>query len=56
MLTPTSIDRLNTVNDFFVEFSTVVSTIGSPTDVISTAQLYMNSVVQTLMLDIIKRN
>jgi hypothetical protein len=56
MLTPTSIDRLNRINDlklFFTTTATDNETTGLP---LSTAQTYMDLVIKELSLDVLKRD
>lgn len=56
MITQTTIDRLNSINDLRLFFETTVTTIASPPSVANAARIYMDSVIKELSLDVLKRD
>ena len=56
MLTQTTIDRLNTINDLRLSFEAALVTIASPIPVIASSRIFMDGVIKELSLDVIKRD
>jgi hypothetical protein len=56
MLTPTTIARLEEVNDLLLAFASTTASIGTPPTPLSNAQVYMDLVIKELSLDVLKRN
>jgi hypothetical protein len=56
MLTETSIERLNDINDYRLAFITLTTEIGTSPTPLSNAQVYIDLVIKELSLDVLKRD
>ena len=56
MITQTTIDRINLVNDLRLSFETTITTIATPLQQAAQARVYMDLVVKELSLDVLKRD
>lgn len=56
MITPTTIDRLNQVNDLLLAFTSTATSIGTIGIALTNAQTYMDLVIKELSLDVLKRD
>jgi|JI10StandDraft_1071094.scaffolds.fasta_scaffold00756_32 hypothetical protein len=56
MITQTTIDRINSINDLRLSFETTITTIETPLQQATQARVYMDLVVKELSLDVLKRD
>lgn len=56
MLTPTTIARLEEVNDLLLAFTSTTTSIETSPTPLSNAQIYMDLTIKELTLDVLKRN